>query len=58
MPQEFLSGDIGMGISKGEPELLNWVNQNIADYINSGDFEKYYHKWWGEDAVAPDLLTK
>ncbi len=58
MPGEFLSGDIGMGISKGEPEFLTWVNQHIANYINSGDFEKYYHKWWGEDAVAPDLSAK
>ena len=58
MPQEFLSGDIGMGISKGEPELLDWVNQHIADYVGSGDFELYYHKWWGDDAVAPDLSTK
>ena len=57
MPGEFLSGDIGMGLSKGEPQLLEWANGFIADYISSGDFEKYYHKWWGDEATPPDLTS-
>ena len=57
MPGEFLSGDIGIGVAKDQPELLNWVNSFVAEYISSGDFKEYYHKWWGDDAVAPDLTT-
>lgn len=55
MPGEFLSGYIGMGLSKNEPELLIWINGFIADYISSGDFEQNYKKWWGENSIAPDL---
>lgn len=55
MPGEFLSGDIGMGLSKQEPQLLEWTNGFIAEYISSGDFVKYYHKWWGDEATPPNL---
>lgn len=55
MPGEFLSGEIGMGLSQGEPMLLAWSNEFIAEYIKSGQFEKVYKKWWGDDAVAPEL---
>ena len=55
MPGEFLSGDIGMGMAKGEPALKSWVNEFIADYISSGDFDRNIKKWWGDDALAPDL---
>ncbi len=58
MPGEFLSGDIGIGVAKNQPDLLQWTNDFVAEYIASGDFEKYYHKWWGDDAVAPDLTAK
>jgi len=55
MPGEFQSGDIGMGMAKGEPALKSWVNEFIADYISSGDFDKNIKKWWGDDAIAPNL---
>lgn len=58
MPQEFLSGDIGMGLSKGEPEFMNWINSFIADYISSGDYQTYYRKWQSEDAQIPDISVQ
>ncbi|WDU59594.1 substrate-binding periplasmic protein [Pseudemcibacter aquimaris] len=55
MPGEFLSGDIGMGMAKGEVALQNWTNEFIADYIASGEFARTYHKWWGDESTPPDL---
>jgi polar amino acid transport system substrate-binding protein len=55
MPGDFLSGDIGIGIRKGEPEFVKWINEFVAEYIHSGDYEKNYKKWWGEDAIPPKI---
>lgn len=46
---------IAIGIRKGDPEFLRWMDMFVSDYINSGDYEKAYRKWWGEDANAPTL---
>ena len=58
LPGIFVSGDIAIGVKKGQPELLDWLNHYIADYISSGDYHKYYQKWWGENSAAPDITKK
>lgn len=55
MPEEYVSGDIAVGIKKGQPDLVEWVNDFVAEYINSGDYDKSYKKWWGENANPPNL---
>jgi ABC-type amino acid transport substrate-binding protein len=55
LPGSYESGDIAVGIKKGQPDLKNWVNQFVAEYISSGDYQKNYKKWWGADAIPPDL---
>lgn len=55
LPNSYESGDIAVGIKKGQPELVKWVNEFVAEYIRSGDYSKSYKKWWGQDAVPPDL---
>ncbi|MBT6033514.1 MAG: transporter substrate-binding domain-containing protein [Kordiimonadaceae bacterium] len=55
LPESYESGDIAVGIKKGQPDLLNWVNQFVAQYISSGDFDRSYKKWWGADSIPPDL---
>ncbi|MEJ2763574.1 transporter substrate-binding domain-containing protein [Photobacterium sp. MCCC 1A19761] len=47
---------IAIGIRKGDPEFLRWMDMFVSDYINSGDYEKSYHKWWGDDANPPALI--
>lgn len=55
MPGVFVSGDIAMGVRKGEPEFLAYLNDFIADYIQGGEYEKNIKRWWGEDAEIPDI---
>lgn len=55
MPGVFVSGDIAMGVRKGEPEFLAYLNDFIAEYIQGGEYEKNIKRWWGEDAEIPDI---
>lgn len=55
LPDSYESGDIAIGIKKGQPDLVKWVNDFVAEYIVSGDYNKSYKKWWGQDAMPPDL---
>jgi polar amino acid transport system substrate-binding protein len=51
----FVSGDIAMGVKKGQPEFLSYLNEFIAEYIQDGEYEKNIKRWWGDDAEIPDL---
>lgn len=55
LPDSYESGDIAVGIKKGQPDLVDWVNDFVAEYIHSGDYSKSYKKWWGQDSMPPDL---
>jgi polar amino acid transport system substrate-binding protein len=55
LPGSYESGDIAVGIKKGQPELVNWVNEFVAQYVQSGEYSKSFKKWWGQDAMPPDL---
>lgn len=55
LPDSYESGDIAVGIKKGQPDLVKWVNDFVAEYILSGDYNKSYKKWWGQGAMPPDL---
>jgi ABC-type amino acid transport substrate-binding protein len=51
----FSNDPIGIGVRKGDPEFLRWLDMFVSDYISSGDYEKSYKKWWGADANPPTL---
>ena len=55
LPDLYFSGPIAMGIAKDNPEFLHWINQFVTKYIASGDYERQFKKWWGEDVVPPPL---
>ncbi len=55
LPELYLSGPIAMGIAKGNPEFVQWVNDFISDYIDSGVYTAQYKKWWGNDSDPPVL---
>jgi len=55
LPGIFVAGDVAMGVKKGQPEFLAYLNDFIADYIASGEYEKNIKRWWGEDAEIPEL---
>ena len=55
LPGVFIAGDVAMGVRKGQPEYLAFLNEFIADYIASGKYENNIKKWWGNDAEIPDI---
>ncbi|MDG1859483.1 MAG: transporter substrate-binding domain-containing protein, partial [Emcibacteraceae bacterium] len=55
MPGIFVSGDVAMGVQKGQPEYKAYLNEFIAEYISSGAYVANIQKWWGEDAEIPNL---
>lgn len=55
MPGVFVSGNIAMGVRKGQPEYVAYLNEFIAEYIRSGEYEKNIKRWWGDDAEIPEL---
>lgn len=57
VPGLFLSGPISIGMAQGDPEFVKWVDTFVSEYISSGDYERSYRKWWGEDMIPPELDT-
>ena len=57
VPGLFLSGPISVGMAQGDPEFVRWVDDFVSEYISSGDYERAYRKWWGDDIVPPKLDT-
>ncbi len=47
---------IAIGVRKGDPEFLRWMDMFVSEYINSGAYEESYRKWWGADANPPQLM--
>lgn len=58
LPELYLSGPIAMGIAKGNPDFVQWVNDFISTYISSGAYEAQYRKWWGNDTDPPVLQAE
>ncbi len=58
LPELYLSGPIAMGVAKGNPEFVRWINNFISTYISSGDYEAQYKKWWGDDTNPPVLQVQ
>lgn len=54
---EILTSDpIAIGVRKGEPNMLRWLDMYVSQYISSGAYEENYMKWWGvepAELVAP-----
>ena len=57
VPGLFLSGPISIGMAKGDPDFVAWVDNYVAEYISSGDYERAYRKWWGDSITPPQLDT-
>jgi len=55
LPDLYFSGPIAMGIAKGNPEFLAWINRFVTEYVDSGDYERQFKKWWGAESIPPPL---
>ncbi|MDR3426122.1 MULTISPECIES: transporter substrate-binding domain-containing protein [Silvimonas] len=58
LPGLYSNDPIGIGIAKGDPKFLAWINSFVADYAKSGAYEANYKKWWGKTANPPSLTEK
>jgi polar amino acid transport system substrate-binding protein len=45
----------GIGIRRGDPDMLRWLNTFVFFHKNNGDLTKIYEKWVG--SPLPDLPT-
>jgi ABC-type amino acid transport substrate-binding protein len=45
----------GIGIKRGDSDLLQWLNAFVFFHKNNGDLAKIYEKWVG--SPLPDLAT-
>jgi ABC-type amino acid transport substrate-binding protein len=53
---ELLTSDpIAIGVRKGEPNMLRWLDMYVSQYISSGAYDENYTKWWGTE--GPDLVA-
>lgn len=55
LPTLYSNAPIGIAIAKGDPQLLEFLNVFVADYIKSGAYAANYKKWWGDQVVPPPL---
>lgn len=55
LPELYFSGPIAMGIAKGNPSFLEWVNRFVTEYVTSGTYDSQFRKWWGADSDPPRL---
>jgi polar amino acid transport system substrate-binding protein len=51
--KEFNTGEkYGIGVKKGNTALLNTINQVLAKAKSSGDYDKFYEKWFGRKPTS------
>ena len=52
---EFDPSEAGMLISKEKPELLQKINEFLAEIKADGTFDEMYDRWLGGDEIMPDI---
>ena len=57
LPGLYSNDPIGIGIARGDPDFLRWIDMFVSDYISSGAYPANYRKWWGEKANPPTLAA-
>jgi polar amino acid transport system substrate-binding protein len=50
LPETYSSDPITLGVRKGNPDLLRWLDLFASTYVSSGTYDAYYRKWWGTEA--------
>jgi polar amino acid transport system substrate-binding protein len=56
LPEPTMSSPFGVAIRKGEPTLVNAVNEALVDMDKSGKFDEIFVRWFGPD--TPYNLTR
>ena len=55
---EFQEQYFGIGVRKGNTQVLNDVNAGLKKVIESGAYNEVYRKWFGSDAPKLPAFTK
>jgi polar amino acid transport system substrate-binding protein len=53
--QAFTFEPLAWGVRKGDPDLLNWLNNFMYQVKNDGTYEKIYQKWFQSDAWLKEI---
>ncbi|MDF7680285.1 ABC transporter substrate-binding protein [Enterobacteriaceae bacterium ESL0689] len=57
IPELLSKEEIGVGVKKGQPALLNAVNQGLLELEKSGQATKIYDLWFGPTTQTPQPRT-
>ena len=55
MPDIYTSDPIAIGVAKGDPEFLRYLDMFVSFYISSGAYQENYTRWFGQP--GPDLKS-
>jgi polar amino acid transport system substrate-binding protein len=55
LPDIYTSDPIGIGLAKGDPEFLRYMDMFVSFYISSGAYEENYTRWFGQP--GPELKS-
>ena len=47
LPDTYSHDAIALGIRKGNPDFLRWLDMFTSIYVSSGKYAETYGKWWG-----------
>jgi polar amino acid transport system substrate-binding protein len=53
--QAFTFEPLAWGVRKGDPDLLNWLNNFMYQIKNDGTYDKIYQKWFQSDAWLKEI---
>lgn len=46
LPTLYSNDSFGLVLSKGNPDLLRWLDVFVSTFVTSGQYETLYRKWW------------
>jgi len=55
LDEAFTFEPLAWGVRKGDPDLLNWLNNFMHQVKNDGTYDKIYQKWFQDDAWIKEI---
>lgn len=55
LDKAFTFEPLAWGVRKGDPDLLNWLNNFMYQIKNDGTYDKIYQKWFQSDAWLKEI---
>jgi len=55
LDKPFTYEPLAWAVRKGDPDILNWLNNFMFQIKNDGTYEKIYGKWFGDDSWRKEI---